>query len=576
MKRALSALMLVLLAACGGATVPLGGGTGADSKSDGGTNGNWGAIGDSAATFDDPGFPVATTATKIDVLVAVDDSPGMGVKQALFANSFPTFLTDLANAKTTNDIHIGVVTSSLGGDGPEDACGPEKNRHGHLVRTADVPDGVISYEKFRSVDAMGGFAAEAVKSVGQNGCGFEAQLESVYRFLVQPDPYDQLKVDGFGMADLGQGVDIDVLKDRAAFLRPDSLLIVLMLTDEDDSAVDPVAVGGFGFAFAARTFPGSKISRGTGGGTTAPRGTSTCATQPQSAACTSCGFGATCDTQLATCQAIRSDANCTTSGDPTHNGPGYDGFYNPTDDDLAVRFFRMKERYGVDPQFPVSRYVAGFSASSVPERNTEHTTALGVNGQREIGEYHYQKKCTNPLFAQSLPTQAGDELCNLPRGPRGPELVIFGLLGGFPTELGGNWTALVGVDPASFNYTGLDPRMLPSSVPRGLPEDWDTKRQDLEYACTFPLTAPYETPLDCSQGEIGCACAPDPSVGPSSSPVCKGTTQVADKAYPTVRELRVAQALGARATIGSICNTQNGTYLDFLRSMEGAATARLR
>src|SRR5205085_4927764 len=131
------------------------------------------------------------------------------------------------------------------------------------------------------------------------GCGLEAQLEAMYRFLAQPDPWTQVTVDNFGDADLGTGVDDALLRQRAAFLRPDSALVVVMLTDEDDSSTDPLAVGGQGWAFMARSFPGSKVFRGDPrNGTTAPRGTSACTDSskgPGHPDCTSCGFQSICN-----------------------------------------------------------------------------------------------------------------------------------------------------------------------------------------------------------------------------------------------------------------------------------------
>ena len=84
--------------------------------------------------------------------------------------------------------------------------------------------------------------AKLVTGVEQNGCGLEAQMESWYRFLVQPDPWAKVTVDANNQADLGGPVDIDVdlLTQRADFLRPDSLVAVILLTDEDDSSVDPL------------------------------------------------------------------------------------------------------------------------------------------------------------------------------------------------------------------------------------------------------------------------------------------------------------------------------------------------
>ena len=102
-----------------------------------------------------------------------------------------------------------------------------------------------------------------------------------------------------------KSVDIEVLQQRADFLRPDSLVAIIMLTDEDDSSADPLAIGGQGWAFMAKNFPGSKVFRGgTGQGTTAPRGTTACEKDPGSEDCTSCGFQSLCDKSQPSCQKI--------------------------------------------------------------------------------------------------------------------------------------------------------------------------------------------------------------------------------------------------------------------------------
>ena len=69
-----------------------------------------------------------------------------------------------------------------------------------------------------------------------------------------------------------------------------------------------------------------------------------------------------------------------------------------------MRFHRMKERFGIDPQFPIARYVDGFTKLMVPDREGEHTQSGNV-----VGPYLGTPKCTNPLFAASLPSAQGDE-----------------------------------------------------------------------------------------------------------------------------------------------------------------------
>jgi hypothetical protein len=84
---------------------------------------------------------------------------------------------------------------------------------------------------------------QIVSGVHEHGCGFEAQNEAWYRFLIQPDPFATIsKPDGI-RAQL-DGVDDVILKQRADFLRPDSLVAVIVVTDENEEVADPLAIGG--------------------------------------------------------------------------------------------------------------------------------------------------------------------------------------------------------------------------------------------------------------------------------------------------------------------------------------------
>jgi len=377
-----------------------------------------------------------------------------------------------------------------------------------------------------------------------------APKEAAYRFLVQPDPWERATRDMLNRSSL-EGLDETLLRQRRAFLRPDSLVIVVMLTDEDDAGVDPRSVGGQGWAFSSREFPGSKTFRGDPAlGTTAPRATSACETNPLDPDCTSCGFATLCNPSDAACQKIKNDPACVSSA-----------YLPPSEDQMTVRFFDMKRRFGLDPQFPISRYVAGFTSVAVPSQKEEHP----VEG-KVIGSYGALGSCTNPLFAASLPEHATDELCRLPRGPRPNDLVLFALIGGIPNHLvttTPDWRALVGNDPDAYDLSGIDMHLLPSRQPRpGLPapsavpgdlgpdpihgREWDTGGEDLQYSCTFEL----ETPRVCENTDPGCDCAND-----AKPPLCTATTgeQVRGKAYPPHRELRVARGLGSRAVLGSIC-----------------------
>lgn len=540
------------------------------NPSDGGTQEG----GDPDAAGIEPDVPLVP-ASKVDLLLVVDNSASMGDKSRLLAGSIGTLLREVMRV---GDLHLGVITSSLGSFGGNvcDPANPRMNDRAYF-RTTDengtelTTNGFLSFRTGDDTEKFIRDASSIVRGVGESGCGLEAQLEAAYRFLVQPDPWTDVALDANNQADLGQNVDITILAQRKAFLRPDSALVVLLITDEDDSSVDPLSVAGQGWAFMSKEFPGSRVFRGDPKrGTTAPRATSICATNPTSPDCTSCGFQSLCDPQDPACQRIKQDPNCTTSGQPGQSGDGFNGYYGPADDELNVRFHRMKERFGIDPQYPLSRYIDGFTRFKVADRKNERVTRV-AGARREIGPYAPTFNCTNPIFAETLPGQPGDELCDLKRGTRSRELVVFAVLGGVPEALAAespNWQKIVGRDPGAFNFDGIDPHMIPSILPRpGLPapssapgdngsdpihgREWDTQKSDLQYACTFPLA----TPRTCVAADPSCDCLPTPTVFP---PLCGATPgqQTRGKAYPTPRPLRVAQGLGDRGVVGSICASQ--------------------
>lgn len=558
---------------------------------------------------------------KIDLLLAIDNSSSMGDKQKFLASAVPQLVERLVTPncvkadgtiggpstlnqlgegecsdgegfapefKPITDIHIGIVSSSLGNFGNEDnavCVTANADDHAQLLARSNPAVDKIENGNFLawfpdvqkndgktppgrpytdSNELSSSFAA-LVSGVGEVGCGLEAQLESVYQFLIAPQPWDKIVVpdpQGSGKAEYS-GINTTVLKQRHDFLRPDSLVAVIMLTDEDDSSADPLSVGATGHYFMANSFPGG-TDRGDGS-RTAAKGTSVCETDPGSDACTSCAFaGSNPD--------VAADPNCA-------NGAGY---YAADDDDLNVRFFKMKQRFGVDPQYSVLRYVKGLSATAITSRELE---------EHNNGKPDNDASCVNPLFyGGELPTDGTDTpdglkaLCKLPASAesRDPNLVFFALVGGIPNELidreSGNrdednnvtadaWTKIIGADPLAYDYSGQDSRMLQSITPRdGRPapgsadapendplnkghRDWDTKKGDLQYACTFPLPEDFRRPAN-NTGD----CKKD-----SDSPLCgsgpKNVDRVQEraKAYPTIREAIVVRQLGSQGIIGSLC-----------------------
>jgi hypothetical protein len=601
-------------------------------------------------------------ATKVDLLFDIDNSSSMGDKQAYLAEAIPDLVrrlvtpncvdaagnptgevSDVNGNCTTgkveyppvHDMHIGVVTSSLGPRLGNQCQATEMQktsqglipRHnddqGHLINRGSDPDNLSNYAEspiadmgtanflswFPSVPANRGHATTAgapaigdpaqlekdfaslVVGTHQFGCGIESQLESWYRFLVQPDPYASLGTVGCGrnLCAAWDGVDTTILRQRADFLRPDSLVAVVVLTDENDSEVD------------VRSFNRTAWNFMTSPGFNPPRGTSICLTNPGDPGCTSCAFGRN-------------------GGDPqceTENGT----YFDPHDwgYDLNLRHVHEQQKYGISIQYPLERYVIGLASAMVPDRNGEYppgemiTMGTGYQGLETSNQH-----CNNPLFAAKLPAPpadvdpgkwqpTSDELCHLTPGPRGAGSVYYLHIGGVPHQLlqldprnpdspqktnlsTSDWTLILGKDPLNYDYTGIDPHMIEDYKPRtghpvpagGFPvaaptssegtdpisgREWITNSAapngehqgllvDREYACVFKL----DKPRDCSDAATmadptlidACDCQPpNPNTGLFTAnevpAVCNGATPTQQdyaKVYPTIRELLLAKLLG--------------------------------
>ena len=543
-----SSLVLGSLAisACGGSSSgnasPDGGsgatGGGGGSGATGGSGGSGGFVG---------------TVDKIDLLFMVDNSISMSDKQALLAEAVPSLIQRLVtprcldsggqptgqNApcpsgsepelKAVEDMHIGVVTSSLGGHGGDVCASGAQGQDDHGRLLPSVRSGLPSFKDlgFLSWDPTnkeGGttdanqlttdFTAQ-VKAAGELGCGYEASLESWYRFLIDPEPPEDV-VQNNGLS-TPTGVDQTILAQRAAFLRPDSLVAIVMLTDENDCSIRDDEQG-----WLVST-SGSNI----------PRATSACQTNPDDPCCFNCGQSAPSG-----CAPTETDPEC-------QKGP-YD---KTTEDTPNLRCWEQKRRFGVDWLYPTQRYVDGLTKTQIESRSGQSVP--------------------NPLFA----------------GGRDPYLVTLVGIVGVPWQLIATdesqsdpnlleYKTASQIDWAKITHTGIqppsDPHMVESPTPRaGLPgpssapgadpingHEWLPHLDDLNFACIFPLP----TPRDCAGATGGCDCKQggDPGYN-QNNPLCQapngsyGSLQYSAKAYPGLRQLEVLRDLGDRGVAASIC-----------------------
>ncbi len=440
-----------------------------------------------------------TSVDKIDLVFMIDSSSSMADKQNVLALAVPDLLKRLVTPtcfdadnvaqkpsdaagkcpagqvpefNAIRDIHIAVLTSSLGGHGA-DYCGTvptvaDPNDHARpIARTeSDAPiptyqdKGFLAWEPGedkatapeQQLAALNTDFDALVRGANQTGCGFEASLESWYRFLIDPDPPETVALATDTNALKGAvatGTDAKLLQMRADFLRPDSLVAIVALSDENDcSIIDGTlppdvceaptlgadgkptgcpggrsawpanyARGNFqgyteqngvvtGLPFPANQLAGQQSSFKVGDSTfvcpdpagqqldqfcLAP-GTEACKTSPDSPECKSCY--------------LQNDADCnsttklTSAQDPTN-----------------LRCWNQKQRFGVDMLYPLQRYIDGLHERSVYDRD-------GF-------------KVPNPLF-DDLPYRAaaasGTPLTRPRAEPRESRLVFFAPIVGVPWQ----------------------------------------------------------------------------------------------------------------------------------------------
>jgi hypothetical protein len=562
----------------GGAGTGGGGGTGGigdggveggegDADAGGGGAGGMTVVGNRALTLTAP-----DKADAIDLLFMIDNSSSTADKQAILKDAIPqlvkrlvnpgcvtadgTYVSDwngiscAAGAKRdfdpVTDIHIGIISSSLGAHGAGVCLPTETGKNNadmsHLLTrgVASPPAaGFLAWDGGKTMTEAQAVAAftSMVGGVGEAGCGYEASLEAVYRFLSDPEPYLSITIDASQKAVLG-GVDQTLLAQRAEFLRPDSLVAVISVSDEDDCSLYE---GGQNWVVLAPPVGGLSLLKG---------GTQECAANPNDTCCRNC-------TQTA-------DAGCPdAAADPICQ----QGFLTAARDPQNLRCFHQKQRYGYDFLYPVQRYIDAMTGKKVPDR-------AGTLVQ-------------NPLFSDLTTACTGDAGTCKPS--RDPASVFWAAIVGVPwqdiakdpTSLKAglktiaeiDWQKIVG-DPAN-NVPPGDPLMIQSIGPRTGPgiappdagpdanpingHEWDPSQDappsaDLQYACVFQVPDAGV----CVPSNTACDCNGTP--GTRFNPLCQNmttgaysNTQWRAKAYPGTRHLQALRGLGDQGVVASIC-----------------------
>ena len=539
---------------------------------------------------------------RIDLLFVISNSESMADKQEILRNAVPQLLNRLIDPvcvvpntdppevtqdssampcpdgtepefEAIHDIHVGVITASLGSNGGT-LCSPElgdpywdetQNDRGRLIvrqgPTFDIPAttwndaGFLSWDPYGSAHNAADVRGEPdgtalvstfqnlVTGAGESGCQFQAPLEAWYRFLIDPDPPLDIVFDPAQGESVAVGLDDVLLEQRAQFLRPDSLLAIVMLSDENDCSLSD---HGAAYLLGDPT-PGAM-----------PRATSQCETDPSHPCCLSC-IQANWPEQ---CDDPRTDPNCQA------------GYFHeevdPADDPLSLRRYAQKQRFGLDFLHPTSRYVEGLTEREIVTRSGEIVTnPLFAPNERYYPDLAPRMDSSLIFLAGivGVPWQdiATDDSLDTNTGTlrylRADEIAARGI-----------WSEILGDPAASPPVPPTDPFMLESVAPRegvnprtGIAiappragpggntinghESRGEGRDTLQYACIFPLG----TTRECANAQPGQSCDCKTSDVPDDRALCDGTIQHYGKAYPATRQLQVLRDYGGNSIVASMC-----------------------
>lgn len=183
---------------------------------------------------------------ELDVVLVVDNSNSMQEEQESLAAQLPRMARVFATGDLDGDgeqdfpalqsVRVGVVTSDMGtGSYTIMTCNGPINGDDGVLReegNSEIEGCAESYPSFAELSADDGPEAlenfvrhvECVGVAGTGGCGFEQQLEATLK-SVTPSSSDIDFADG----NPGQGD-----RENAGFLREDSIVAFIVLTDEED------------------------------------------------------------------------------------------------------------------------------------------------------------------------------------------------------------------------------------------------------------------------------------------------------------------------------------------------------
>ena len=183
-----------------------------------------------------------TPPPRLDLLLVVDDSSSMEDEQRALRREIPRLIRILTTGDVNDDglrdlerledLHVGVIRSDMGtGPYTSSQCPGGRGEDGVLQQTSGVVPGVAcesAYPPFVAFPEQSAedvaIAAQCLATVGTEGCSFEQPLEALLKALT---PSTAGPIFAEGRVGHGDGANV-------GFLREDAVLVVVLLTDEDD------------------------------------------------------------------------------------------------------------------------------------------------------------------------------------------------------------------------------------------------------------------------------------------------------------------------------------------------------
>ena len=532
----------------------------------------------------------------LDVLFVVDDSSSMTDKRGMIKKGLKASIRRL------------IVPECFGGRGNNSFSSP-----GQLFGEGGCPDGSDpAFAPFRSINiavipasfGSTGCASTARKSevrvlkwregtskdlasllenldeefasLATDGCSFQAPLESWYRFLVEPVPPAWSPSNQAGLfaparnGDGGVVVDQAILNARENFMRPESYLSVVVVSDSDDCSVLAARNGSSAEEKDAHLLFDSEPMLA------AP---AICASNANDACCVSCQhpelLPAHCD--QGQCAKV---SNLSVSEDP-----------------VSLRCVDQRRRFGASFLYPKQRYVDALTHGLLVDADSGEMVPNPL--LRGAGKYQgtarpsgkvffhglvgvpWQDVATNASLSDTYVMQYLSAAELQQRGWESSSANRWQLMMGEPGEPGSSPQCQESDAPANCGVAPidpLDPFMIKSVQPRpqesnpltgdviASPESvtarenainghemYVPREDELQYSCTFPL----ETPIECASYDPACICSSEPG---QNRPICHtetdgaaSTTQYFSGATPPLRLLSVLRNLGSNAVVNSLC-----------------------